>query len=182
MIRGSLDRAADAVADAAADAAAEAPLERARRIAAAAAAGDGSIALPPGWKLVRSAYAAGRWDGRLERHRRFVDFHAVARGRELVAVEAVEGLAPQGAYDEANDVAFLHGNAPAMVELGPGDWLALGTAEAHMPKIAPGRPAEAEAEVEKIVIKIPVEAFGETGVRTDALAGRSLSCYLGRTT
>jgi YhcH/YjgK/YiaL family protein len=91
--------------------------------------------------------AEGKW----EAHRRYIDVQFVASGREKIGYACTAGMTVTQAYDEKADYLLLSG-AGDFLSAGPGTFLVLWPADAHMPGIAEDQPAA----VRKIVVKVRV--------------------------
>jgi YhcH/YjgK/YiaL family protein len=89
--------------------------------------------------------------GAWEAHRHYIDLQYVIAGTERMGHAHISRLAP-GAYDPTRDVLPLAGEGDFLT-LGPGDFMLLFPADAHMPRIAVGAPAP----VRKVVVKIAVD-------------------------
>ncbi len=91
-------------------------------------------------------------EGKFESHRRYADIQLLAHGEELLGAREVEGLTPEGVFDEEKDLAFYK-EAVAQglqLRLRAGAFAIFFPWDAH----APGMRAEATSEVKKIVVKV----------------------------
>lgn len=97
-----------------------------------------------------------RSPGKFECHRRYIDIQFVAKGEEVVEVEAPGKLVPAVPYDEAKDVAWFSSDEPrTALPLGAGSFLVLWPHEAHQPGISP---AAGALHVRKVIVKVAVNA------------------------
>lgn len=100
-------------------------------------------------------HATSALAGRLyEAHRRYVDVQCILRGRELIywapLPELAEVVMP---FDEAKDAAlFALSPAGQAIPVRAGQFAILFPADAHVPSVAWGDPAE----VRKVVVKVRV--------------------------
>lgn len=114
----------------------------------------GNIALCPGVVVQVQSYdtePARQID--FETHDHHFDIHYVIEGLEGIGVVDRAGLAPKGAYNAENDMAYW--NEPtdsSMLVLHPGEYAILAPEDAHKPHCAVGAPCT----MRKIVIKIEV--------------------------
>jgi YhcH/YjgK/YiaL family protein len=88
--------------------------------------------------------------GRWEAHRRYLDLQSLARGTEQIGWAPIEDLHEES-REEARDMTRLAGSGQFLT-LGPGEFMLLWPADAHMPGVAVDEPAA----VKKIVVKIAV--------------------------
>lgn len=87
----------------------------------------------------------------MEAHRRYYDVQYVVEGEELLQHAPLEGLAPAGEFDEADDFGlFFTPKAPSSVVLRAGDVAVLAPEDAHKPGCSTGAPAR----VRKVVVKV----------------------------
>jgi len=89
-------------------------------------------------------------EGRWEAHRRYIDLQCVASGNERIGYAPLGRLTPEP-YDEVKDIMRPVGTGEFLT-LGPGQFMLLWPADAHMPGIAVGEPTT----VKKVVVKIRV--------------------------
>jgi YhcH/YjgK/YiaL family protein len=90
---------------------------------------------------------------RFEAHRRNIDVQLLLSGRERIYWAPTSALAPETAYDPAQDVAFYSGESAGHIDLEPGLAAVFFPADAHKPNC---RLSEGPPEVRKLVVKIPL--------------------------
>lgn len=93
-------------------------------------------------------------DQRPELHVRYIDVHIVLEGEEIIGAAPVnQQQAPDGEFDEANDIGFYHDmGCETLVKLQPGSLAILFPGELHRPMATLGEPAP----LRKIVAKIDI--------------------------
>lgn len=107
---------------------------------------DGCFALVGGYRTI----APGQ--GFIECHRRHVDVQILVRGVERIGV-VPRARCTATAWDEARDLETLAGEVD-YVTLRPGLFAVFLPQDGHMPMLAAGAPAD----VQKVVVKVPVRA------------------------
>lgn len=91
-----------------------------------------------------------------EAHRRFVDIHYTITGIEGIAVRNVSELTMYDAFNVEKDIGFYQGTQHALCYIHSGEFLVCFPQDAHKVGILAGD----TSFVKKIIVKIPVEAFG----------------------
>jgi len=94
-------------------------------------------------------------NARFENHQRYVDIQVVVTGMERMGVLSTDQLDVAESYDAAKDCALFERPSDdcGLLELGPGDFVVLYPADAHMPGCDP---ATGPVEVTKFVAKVKV--------------------------
>ena len=91
-----------------------------------------------------------------ETHIDYFDVQYMVNGQEMIGVVNAEGLVSKVPYDTTNDIELYHEPAcSGAVYLHTGDFVVLAPEDAHKPRCA----AEAPMEVNKIVVKVPVNGY-----------------------
>ena len=110
--------------------------------------------------LVQRYETKPRSTGEWEAHRKFIDVQYVIEGIELMGYAPIGGLTVTRPYAEDKDFELLAG-AGDFLTARPGMFFIFHPGDAHMPCIAPAKPAP----VRKIVIKVASFALSETAPR-----------------
>ncbi len=90
---------------------------------------------------------------KLEVHRKFIDIQFLAKGEEKIGFGHVSDFAIKVPYDETKDAEFLEGNPQESLILHANEFAVFFPEDAHKPGCIAGTPCD----VQKIVVKIPVE-------------------------
>lgn len=92
-----------------------------------------------------------REDSPWEAHKKYIDFHLILEGKEIMEYEDDKNLELSKEYNEEKDVYFLEGKGNNEILLCEGDFVIYYPGEAHKVLIK----SEGVEEVKKLVVKIP---------------------------
>lgn len=88
--------------------------------------------------IVQTLTTKPQSQGKFEAHRRYADIQYVISGNERMGITTIDGLTPEGPFDEAHDFVLFHPSPIGhYIDLHPGQFCIFFPHDAHMPGLIP---------------------------------------------